>query len=55
MLNNSLVMDKIVNRQSSNGHNCDKAEGVGGKTVEIWNRRGGYFQPKIVIHVFYQQ
>ena len=33
----------------------DKGEGVGGKTVEILNSRGEYFQPKIVKHVFYQQ
>ena len=30
-------------------------EGVGGRTVEILNRRGKYFQPKIVQHLFYQQ
>ena len=33
----------------------DRGKGVGGRTVEILNRRGEYFQPKIVQHLFYQQ
>ena len=33
----------------------DRGEGVGGRTVEVLNGRGEYFQPKIVQHLFYQQ